>query len=124
MEVAFLWLAELLFIVALAMFMKAWSLRRTTREHRRWAITGAALVFVSLVVLEIVKRGLGWEFPIRSRTMLGWHIGSAATSLVLLLTQILTGIFRWRRVHRCSGPLFLLCFTSTVVLSFFAFRLW
>ena len=124
MELSFLWLAELLFVVAYACFLRAFALRRETDRHRGWALVGAGLIVASLVVLEVVKRGLGWEFPIRSRAALRWHISCASFTLLLLVVQVWTGITRRRAIHVRLWPVFLGAFAATIVLSLVAFRLW
>ena len=124
-ELGFLWLAEVLMIGALGLFVRAFQVRRSDRAlHQRLGKAGALLVFVGLLAVEVLARGLGWQFPIRSATMLHVHISVASLALLLLIALVWTGIRGPRALHVKLYLLFFPCYVATVVLSFLAFKLW
>ena len=124
-EQAVLWLAEAVMFTAQFCFLRAfWLRKRDNRRHQQWGKRGAACVLLGLLTLEILMRGAGWEFPVRSETMLRWHVGISIGSFLLLVLMVVTGMVRIRRVHVRLYLLFLPCFAASIVTSFFAFQLW
>jgi hypothetical protein len=125
LELGFLWLAEVLMVFALGCFVNAFRLRRRDlARHMFWGKTGAYTVFAGLVAVELVIRVLKWEMPVRSETALHWHIGVASLAALLLVVLLATGLTRRRALHVRLYPVFLPAYALTVLLSFFAFRLW
>lgn len=125
LELGFLWLAEVLMGAALGLFVRAFQVRRTNQPlHQRLGKLGALIVFVGLVAVEVLARGLGWEFPIRSATMLRIHIWVASFALAVLALLVWSGIRGVRRLHVRLYLLFFPLYVATVVLSLCAFRLW
>lgn len=124
-ELGFLWLAEVLMFGALGLFIAAFRVRRSDPAlHQRLGKLGALIVFVGLLAVELVARGLDWEFPVRSATLLKVHILVATAALLVLIVLVFTGIRGPRRLHVRLWPLFFPLFVATNVLSLFAFRLW
>jgi hypothetical protein len=124
-ELAFLWLAELLMLVAFGVFVRAFQVRRSDRAlHMRLGKLGALIVFVGLLAVELLARGLGWDFPIRSHRMLQIHIVVASVALVVLIALVVTGMKGPRALHVKLWPLFFPLYAATVALSWFAFDLW
>lgn len=124
-EQAFLWLAELLMFLAGFCFVRAFAVRRSDNAaHQKWGKAGAVVVVAALVVLEILMRGFGWAFPVRSAPMLHAHIAVASLSLLLIVALAVTGKMRIRSVHVRLYLLFFPSYVATLVLSFLAFELW
>jgi hypothetical protein len=124
-ELGFMWVAELLMLLALAIFLRAFIVRRSDRElHMRLGKLGATIVFVGLLVLEALIRGFGWSFPVRSSRMLTIHVIVASCALALLIGLVITGMKGPRAVHVKLWPFFLPLYTASIVLSWFAFALW
>lgn len=125
LELGFLWFAEVVMFGALLLFARAFQVRRTNQPlHQRLGKWGACLVFAGLVAVEVVARGLGWSFPVRSQTTLHVHIAVASVALVTLIALVWTGMRGPRRVHVRLWPLFFPLYVATIVLSLFAFKLW
>ena len=125
LELGFLWLAEVLMFSALGCFVRAFQVRRSDPAlHQRLGKAGALTVFVGLLAVEVLARGLGWQFPLRSPTVLRIHIWVATVALVVLIALVVTGMRGPRRVHVRLWPLFFPLYVATVVLSLFAFKLW
>jgi hypothetical protein len=124
-EQGFLWFAELVMLVALGCFVQGFRVRRSDNaRHQRLGKTGALLVIVGLVAVEVLLRGMGWTFPVRDRTLLHVHIGVASVALTLLLALVFTGMKGPKRVHVKLYVLFFPAYVATVVTSVLAFRLW
>lgn len=124
-ELGFLWFAELLMVGALVLFVRAYQVRRTNQAlHQRLGKTGALVVFVGLLAVEVLARGFGWSFEKRSEFMFRIHVWVASVALVVLIALVWTGIRGPRRVHVRLWPLFFPLYVATVVLSFLAFKLW
>jgi len=124
-ELAFLWVAEILMLVALGCFVRAFQVRISNRAlHMRLGKLGALIVFVGLLAVELLLRVAGWQFPIRSRTMLHVHIVVASVALAVLVALVWTGIKGPRALHVKLWPLFFPLYIGTVALSVVAFELW
>jgi len=124
-EFAFLWFAEAVMLTALVLFARGFSVRKSDRAlHMKLGKLGALLVFVGLIAVEVVLRGLGWHFPIRSRTMLHVHITVASFALLFLVGLVVTGMKGPARLHVKLWLLFFPLYVATIVLSACAFRLW
>jgi len=125
LELGFLWFAEAVMFGALLLFVRAFQVRRSDQPlHQRLGKWGASLVITGLVALEVVARGFGWKFPVRSPTVLHVHIAVATAALVTLIALVWTGMRGPRRVHVRLWPLFFPLYVATLVLSLFAFKLW
>lgn len=125
LELGFLWFAEGVMLGALLLFARAFQVRCTNQPlHQRLGKWGAGLVFAGLVAVEVVARGLGWSFPVRSQTTLHVHIAVASVALVTLIALVWTGMRGPRRIHVRLWPLFFPLYVATIVLSLFAFKLW
>ena len=124
-ERAFLWFAEAVMLVALVCFVQGFRVRVSDRAlHMRLGKIGAALVFAGLLAVEVMMRGVGWHFPIRSHPMLHVHIVVASFALAVLVALVWTGMKGPRRVHVKLWPFFFPLYVATVVLSLLAFDLW
>jgi len=124
-EQALLWVAEAGMFTALGCFVRGWTLRiKDNARHQRLGRTGGWIVIGVLVVLEVLLRRLGWEFPVRSHPALYAHVTVASVAFTLLIVMWVSGARRARAVHVATHGWFLLAFTTSVVLSLFAFRLW
>jgi hypothetical protein len=120
-----LWAAEAVMLLALGCFVRGFRVRRSDRAlHMRLGKLGALLVLGGLVAIELLLRGCGWEFPIRSRRMLLAHVSVATGALLVLIALVATGLFGPRAVHVKLYLFFFPLYLSTLVLSLFAFRLW
>lgn len=125
LELAFLWTAEVLMIGALGLFVRAFQVRVSDRAlHQRLGKLGALIVFLGLLAVEVLARGLGWEFPVRSAQLLRIHIWVASGALLLLIALVITGIRGPRALHVKLWPVFFPLYVATVVLSLLAFDLW
>lgn len=125
LELAFLWFAEVVMFTALGCFLEAFRVRRSdNRRHQRVAKFGALLVFAGLLAVEVLARGLGWEFPVRSATTLRVHIWVASVALLLLVLLVWTGMRGPKSLHVRLWVFFFPLYVATVVLSLFAFELW
>ena len=123
-EQAFLWAAEALMFVALVCFVGAFQVRESDRAlHMKLGKLGALIVFAGLIAVEVLLRVAGWDFPVRSRTMLHVHIVVASVALVVLIALVWTGMKGPRAVHVKLWPLFFPLYVATVVLSLLAFDL-
>jgi hypothetical protein len=124
-ELAFLWFAELVMVAALALFVRGFAARRSDRAlHMKLGKLGALLVCVGLIAVEVLLRGMGWKFPVRSTTMLHVHITVASFALLFLVGLVATGMKGPARVHVKLYLFFFPLYVATIVLSGFAFRLW
>lgn len=124
-ERAFLWLAEVLMFSAFFCFIAGFRARKSDRaRHMRMGKLGATLVFIGLVAVEVLHRGLHWEFPIRSRTILHVHIAVSFAALVALTALAWTGMRGPKRLHVKLYLFFFPLFTASLVLSLAAFELW
>ena len=125
LEQGFLWVAEAVMFVALGCFVRAFQVRRSDRAlHMRLGKLGALLVLGGLIAVEVLLRGLGWEFPIRSRTILNVHIAVASVALLVLIALVVTGMRGPARIHVKLYVWFFPLYVATVALSLFAFDLW
>ncbi len=125
LELGFLWFAEAVMLAALGCFVQAFRVRRSDQpRHQRLGKTGALLVIVGLIAVEVLARGLGWHFPVRSALMLHIHIGVASAALAVLIALVVTGMRGPKALHVRLYLFFFPLYLATVVLSFFAFRLW
>ena len=136
LERAFLWFAELVMLAALLCFVQGFRVRESDRAlHMRLGKLGALLVFAGLVAVEVLQRGLHWQFPIRSPELLRVHILVASGALLVLVVLVATGLSlrgggptvartRRRALHVKLYLLFFPLYVATIVLSFCAFRLW
>jgi len=125
LEQGFLWFAELLMLAALALFIQGFRVRRRDNAlHQRLGKLGALMVIVGLVAVEVLMRGLHWDFPVRDRTLLHIHISVASAALALLLGLVVTGMKGPKSVHVKLYVLFFPLYAATVVTSLLAFRLW
>jgi hypothetical protein len=112
-------------VAALALFVKGFAVRRSARAlHMKLGKLGALLVFVGLIAVEVVLRGMGWKFPVRSTTLLHVHITVASFALLALIGLVVTGMRGPARVHVKLYAFFFPLYVATIVLSGFAFRLW
>lgn len=124
LELGFIWFAEVVMFTALYLFVRAFQVRRRDLAlHQRLGKSGALLVFVGLLAVEVLARGLGWEFPIRSESMLRIHIWVATLALAVLILLVVSGMKRWRALHIRLYLLFFPLYVATIVLSLFAFDL-
>lgn len=124
-ERGFLWIAEAVMLAALILFVRGFSVRKSDRAlHMKLGKLGALLVFVGLIAVEVVSRGMGWQFPIRSRTVLHAHITVASFALLFLVGLVVTGMKGPARIHVRLWLLFFPLYLATIVLSACAFRLW
>ena len=124
-ELVFMWAAELLMLLALAIFVRAFLVRKSDRDlHMRLGKLGATIVFVGLLLLEVLIRGFGWRFPVRSSRMLLIHVIVASGALVLLIALVITGLKGPRALHVKLWPMFFPLYTAAIVLSWVAFQLW
>jgi hypothetical protein len=124
-EQTFLWVAELVMLVALGCFVRGFQVRRSDRAlHMKLGKLGALLVVAGLVAVETMLRVVGWDFPIRSREMLHVHVAVASGALVVLLVLVVTGIRGPRSVHVRLWPIFFPLYVATIVFSLLAFDLW
>jgi hypothetical protein len=124
-ERAFLWFAEAVMLVALVLFLRGFAVRKSDRAlHMKLGKSGALLVFVGLLAVEVLLRGMGWHFPIRSHTMLHAHITVASLALLFLIGLVVTGMKGPARVHVKLWLFFFPLYVATIVLSAFAFALW
>ncbi len=125
LELAFLWFAELLMISALFVFVRAFQVRRRNLAlHQRLGKTGALMVLVGLLAVELLARGLRWDFPVRSPELLRIHIWVASFALVSLIALVVTGMRGWKRIHVRLYLVFFPLYVATIVLSLLAFDLW
>ena len=125
LELAFLWFAEVVMLAALGCFVRGFSVRKSDRAlHMKMGKLGALLVFTGLIAVEVLLRGMGWHFPIRSRTMLHVHITVASFALLFLVALVVTGMKGPARVHVKLYLFFFPLYVATIVLSACAFRLW
>jgi hypothetical protein len=124
-EQGFLWFAELVMLVALGCFVQGFRVRKSDNAlHQKLGKSGALLVIVGLVAVEVLLRGLGWRFPVRDTTTLRVHISVASGALLVLLALVFTGIKGPKRLHVKLYLLFFPLYLATVVTSVLAFRLW
>lgn len=125
LEQGFLWVAEAVMFVALGCFVRGFQVRRSDRAlHMKLGKLGALLVLFGLIAVEVVLRGMGWEFPIRSRTMLQIHIAVASVALLVLIALVVTGMRGPARLHVKLYAVFFPTYVATIALSLFAFELW
>jgi hypothetical protein len=125
LEQGFLCFAELLMLAALALFVKGFRVRRSDNAlHQKLGKTGALMVFVGLVAVEVLMRVFGWHFPVRDQTLLAVHITVASLALALLIALAVTGMRGPRSVHVRLWIFFFPLYAATVVTSVLAFRLW
>lgn len=124
-ERAFLWFAEAVMLVALVLFVRGFTVRKSDRAlHMKLGKTGALLVFVGLIAVEVLLRGMGWHFPVRSHAMLHAHITVASLALLFLIGLVVTGMKGPARVHVRLWLFFFPLYVATIVLSACAFELW
>jgi hypothetical protein len=124
-EQGFLWFAELVMLVALGCFVQGFRVRKTNNAlHQKLGKSGALLVIVGLVAVEVLLRGLGWKFPVRDVKTLHVHIAVASGALAVLLALVFTGMRGPKKLHVKLYLLFFPLYLATVVTSVLAFRLW
>jgi heme A synthase len=105
---------------ALCCFARAFSLRKTTPRHIRWAVAGLVLDVLGTVAVVVTTRGLGWHVPHRSEDVALVHRGFAYVASALLVVQAVTGARR-HPVHHRLGPVFLVVYAITYALAVAAY---
>ncbi len=120
----FLWVAEGLMFFALGCFVRGFRVRKTNLPlHMFLGKLGAFTVLSALLVLEVLMRGLDWEFPVRDHVFLRCHLTAASIALATLLLLLFTGITRRRRVHIRLYWVFFPSYALTLLFSLLAFDL-
>jgi hypothetical protein len=105
---------------AVACFFRAFSLRRETPRHVRWAVAGVAIDVAGTLAVLVTQRALGWHVVPRDADVAIVHRAFAYVATALIVFQVWSGATRhpW---HLRSWKVFLPVYTATYLLAVIAY---
>ena len=109
--------------VATACFWNAFSHRKVTPRHVRWAIAGASIDLFGTAAVVVTARVLEWHVPPRFADVALVHRACAYVVTGWLVLQVVSGALRLP-LHRASGRPFLALYTITYGLAVWAYAPW